>query len=190
MPEFIPLPIAGAFSIRMDRHEDERGFFGRVWDAAEFEGHGLSGTLAQVSLSLNPRRGTLRGLHYQAAPHEEVKLITCVRGSVWDVIVDLRPESPTFCAWYGETLDATSLGSLYVPEGCAHGYLTTSDDALLLYEVSEMHDPALARGIRWDDPAFGIRWPSTPLLVNARDREYPDFPYAATPASRESEGRD
>ena len=159
----------------LERREDERGFFARNWCSREFAAHGLSRNLAQSSLSSSPRRGTLRGLHYQVAPHQEAKLITCVRGSIWDVIVDLRPASPTCLQWYGQTLDDTSLSSVYVPEGFAHGFLTLSDDTLVLYQISAYRSPEHARGVRWDDPAFDIQWPFAPLIIGARDRSYPDY---------------
>jgi dTDP-4-dehydrorhamnose 3,5-epimerase len=173
--EFTALQVAGACVISIERHEDERGFFGRLWDAKAFGRQGLSSNLAQVSLSLNPRRGTLRGMHYQIAPHEEAKLITCVRGSIWDVVLDLRRDSPTFLTWHAETLDGSNLRAMYIPEGCAHGFLTLSDDVLVLYQSSSEHQPGAARGVRWNDPAFGIAWPQLPQLMNARDRSYPDF---------------
>jgi dTDP-4-dehydrorhamnose 3,5-epimerase len=178
--EFRPLPIAGAFLVTPERHEDDRGFFARSWDAEEFQAHGLNPRLAQTSLSLSPRAGTLRGLHYQAAPHEEAKIVTCVRGSIWDVVVDLRPGSATFRRWHAEELTGANLWALYVPEGCAHGFLTTTDDALVLYQISAPHDPAAARGVRWDDPAIGIAWPDRPVVISGRDASYPDVAEAGT----------
>lgn len=172
---FRALPLEGAFAVMAARHEDERGWFARAWCAKELAAQGLNPVLAQASLSHNPRRGTLRGLHYQVAPHEEAKLVTCVRGTIWDVMVDLRPESATFCDWYGEKLDNATSRSLYIPEGLAHGFLTLADDALVLYQISESHVPSHASGVRWDDPGFAIDWPMAPTLMSERDRSYPDF---------------
>lgn len=173
--EFEALSLAGAYKIKLQTHPDERGFFARLWDSEEFAGQGLNSNLAQTSLSHNPRRGTLRGLHYQPPPHAEAKVVTCVRGSIWDVIVDLRPGSPTYCQWHGETLDGESPAAIYVPEGFAHGFLTMSDDTLVLYQISRPHEPDLARGVRWNDPAFGIEWPAAPIVIGARDQSYPSF---------------
>jgi dTDP-4-dehydrorhamnose 3,5-epimerase len=170
-----PLPLAGAFAVTAVRHEDERGWFARSWSAAEFAERGLNPVIAQTSLSFNPRRGTLRGLHYQASPYEEAKLVTCIRGTIWDVMVDLRLESTTFRDWYGEELDGGSSRALYVPEGFAHGFLTVSDDALVLYQISQVQMPSHARGIRWDDPSFAIEWPAAPIVISAKDRSHPDF---------------
>ena len=172
---FEALPLAGAYSVIPEPHDDERGFFARIWSSAEFAERGLAPRLAECSVSHTPHRGTLRGLHYQVAPHEEAKFVTCVRGSIWDVIVDLRTESPTFRQWHGTELDGGQLQAFYVPEGFAHGFLTLSDDVLVLYQISEFHDAASARGVRWDDPAFGIFWPFQPSVVGERDRSYPDF---------------
>ena len=152
-----------------------RGFFARIWSSAEFAGLGLAAALAECSVSFNPHRGTLRGLHYQVPPHEEAKFITCVRGAIWDVIVDLRVDSPTYRSWHGVTLTADHLEALYVPEGFAHGFLTLSDDVLVLYQISEPYDPSCARGVRWDDPAFAIEWPAIPTIIGTRDQTIPDL---------------
>jgi dTDP-4-dehydrorhamnose 3,5-epimerase len=172
---FGPLPLAGAFLVSGIRHEDDRGWFARNWCAREVAAHGLTAVIAQSSFSSNPRAGTLRGLHYQAAPHEEAKLVTCVRGRIWDVVVDLRPGSPTYRGWHGEMLDGEGLHGLYIPEGCGHGFLTMSDDALVLYQISTPYEPGSARGIRWDDPAFAIEWPAEPVLIGAADRSWPPY---------------
>jgi dTDP-4-dehydrorhamnose 3,5-epimerase len=169
---FAPTSIAGAFLIRPERHEDERGFFARTWDRDEFETHGLDSGLVQSSLSWNVRRGTLRGLHYQAAPLEEAKLVSCPRGAVYDVIVDLRPGAPTHRKWFGVRLDAETLEAVFVPKGVAHGFLTLEDDTLVHYQMSERYSPAHARGIRWDDPAIGIAWPERPAIISKRDRAF------------------
>jgi dTDP-4-dehydrorhamnose 3,5-epimerase len=173
--DFTALPLEGAYQVTSEDHRDERGSFSRIWDSNEFARHGLASALAQSSLSWNPRRGTLRGLHYQVAPHEEAKLVSCLRGSIWDVIVDLRRDSSTFSQWHGQQLDGDSLSALYVPKGFAHGFLTLADDVLVLYQIAEAYDPKSARGVRWDDPAFNIEWPASPTLISGRDRSYPDF---------------
>jgi dTDP-4-dehydrorhamnose 3,5-epimerase len=167
--------IAGVWIIEPERHEDERGFFARTWDTEEFAQRGLNARLAQCSISFNRRRGTLRGMHYQAKPYEEAKIVRCTAGSIFDVAVDLRPGSATFCNWVGAELSAENRVALYVPEGCAHGFLTLTDDSEVAYQISEFHAPDAARGVRWDDPAFGIEWPGDVLVINDRDRSYPDF---------------
>jgi dTDP-4-dehydrorhamnose 3,5-epimerase len=173
--ELTPLSLDGLVAIGFEEHRDERGSFSRIWDAAEFANHGLKSHLAQSSVSWTPRRGTLRGLHYQVAPHEEAKLVTCVRGSIWDVAVDLRRKSATFCRWHAERLDGGTARSVYVPEGVAHGFLTLSDDVLVVYQISSPHEPGSARGVRWNDPAFMIDWPSPPAIISSRDESFDDF---------------
>jgi dTDP-4-dehydrorhamnose 3,5-epimerase len=155
--------------------EDARGFFARTWDTREFAERGLNGSLVQCSISFNPVAGTLRGLHWQAPPHEEAKLIRCTRGAIFDVAVDLRSNSPTFKRWVAVELSAENRLGLYIPEGCAHGFLTQTDDAEVLYLISQFHEPAAARGVRWDDPAFAIEWPTAVVVINERDRTYSDF---------------
>lgn len=172
---FTETKVAGAFLIEPEPVADERGFFARTWCQDEFTDHGLRGNLAQCSVSFSHRRGTLRGLHYQAAPHQEVKLVRCTRGAIWDVAVDLRPDSPTFRGWVGVELSADNRAALYIPEGCAHGQLTLTDDAEVFYQMSVRFEPSAARGVRWDDPAFGIAWPESVAVINDRDRTYPDF---------------
>ena len=167
--------IEGAWMIEAERLRDERGFFARTWDAEEFAERGLDPRLAQCSISYNRARGTLRGLHYQAAPFEEAKLVRCTAGAIFDVVVDLRPESGSFRGWFGEELSAENRRALYVPEGCAHGFLTLADDSEVHYQISQFYAPEAARGVRWDDPAFGITWPGEVLVINDRDRTYPDF---------------
>jgi dTDP-4-dehydrorhamnose 3,5-epimerase len=173
--EFVPLAIANAYLVVLQPHVDERGYFARAWDSEELRERGLASRIAQSSLSHNRRRGTLRGLHYQAAPHEEAKFVTCVRGAIWDVIADLRQDSPTFLQWHGEELSADNLHGLYIPEGCAHGFLTRLDDSTVLYQISTPFEPEGARGVRWNDPAFGIEWPDSPTLISDRDSSYLDF---------------
>jgi len=170
--------IADVWLIEPERRTDDRGFFARTWDSSEFSARGLETRIAQCSISFNRHRGTLRGVHYQATPYEETKLVRCTAGAIFDVAVDLRPKSPTFKHWVGHELTADDRYALYVPKGCAHGFLALADDTEVAYQISEFHTPESARGVRWDDPAFGISWPAEVLLVNERDRSYPDFPTA------------
>jgi dTDP-4-dehydrorhamnose 3,5-epimerase len=161
--------------VEPERHEDDRGFFARTWDQREFAERGLNDRVVQISISFNRKRGTLRGMHYQVAPHEEAKVVHCTAGSIFDVAVDLRPGSGTFRSWVGVELSAENRLGLYVPEGCAHGFLTLADDSEVGYQISAPHVPEAARGVRFDDPAFGIAWPAKVVVVNERDRTYPDF---------------
>jgi dTDP-4-dehydrorhamnose 3,5-epimerase len=173
---FTETELGGAFLIDLEPHTDERGFFARTWCAREFADHGLSARLAQCSISFNRAVGTLRGLHYQAPPHPESKLVRCLRGAIYDVIVDLRPDSPTYRRWIAVELTAQNRTQLYVPEGFAHGFQTLEEDTELLYLMSEFYVPDAARGVRWDDPAFGVEWPDTrERLLSARDQTWPDF---------------
>jgi dTDP-4-dehydrorhamnose 3,5-epimerase len=167
--------IRGAWVIEPERLEDERGFFARTWDLEEFAKRGLNPRLAQCSISYNRVRGTLRGLHYQAAPYEEAKLVRCTAGAIFDVVVDLRPESPSFRDWFGIELSADNRLALYVPEGCAHGFLTLEDDSEVHYQISQSYVPEAGRGLRWNDPAFAITWPGEVVVINERDSSYPDF---------------
>lgn len=167
--------VSGAWVIEPELRNDERGSFARTWDADEFARRGLSTRVDQCSVSFTHGRGTLRGLHFQAAPHEETKLVRCTRGAVFDVVVDLRPGSPTFRRWFGVELSAQNRLALYVPELCAHGLLTLSDDAEVYYQMSGLAASHSAFGVRFDDPAFGIEWPADVLVINERDRSYPDF---------------
>jgi dTDP-4-dehydrorhamnose 3,5-epimerase len=173
--EFEPAGLDGAWVLHLDRREDERGFFARVWSAEEFQRRGLNPALAQCSLSYNHAAGTLRGMHYQAPPAQEAKVVRCVRGTIHDVLIDLRPQSATFRKWVALELTAENRLSFYIPEGVAHGFLTLSDGAEVLYLISSAHVPALARGVRWDDPAFNVTWPRRPAVISDRDRDYPDF---------------
>lgn len=173
---FHETPIPGAWRVEPERIEDERGFFARVFDEDEFARRGMRTAFPQCSVSFNARAGTLRGLHYQAAPHAEAKLVRCTAGAVWDVLVDLRPESPAFRRWYAAELSAGNRRLLYVPEGVAHGFQTLVDGSEVFYQISETYHPALARGHRWDDPAFGIEWPAASVrTISERDRGYADF---------------
>jgi dTDP-4-dehydrorhamnose 3,5-epimerase len=172
---FTETKLQGAYVIDLDRHEDERGFFARTWCAREFEEHGLDTNIAQCSVSFNSRRGILRGMHCQIARHEEVKLIRCTRGAVYDVIIDLRPGSATFTDFFGMELNADTHTMLYVPEGFAHGFVTLMDETEVLYQMSKAYSPAHATGVRWNDPAFNIAWPISDPIMVPRDRAYPDF---------------
>ena len=172
---FTETPLKGAFVIEPEPLADARGFFARTWCQREAEQHGLNPRLVQCSVSFNRRRGTLRGLHYQAAPHEEAKLVRCTAGALHDVIVDLRRDSPTFRGHFAAVLSAKNRRMLYVPEGFAHGFQTLEDGTEIFYQMSEFYSPESARGVRWDDPAFGIVWPDADRIINDRDRAYPDF---------------
>jgi len=166
-------PISGVYLIEPERQEDARGWFARSFCAREFGDMGMAASFAQCSASCNARRGTVRGLHYQVAPAAEAKLVRCVRGALFDVAVDIRPASPTYGQWTSAELSALNGCMLYVPEGCAHGFQTLSDDTEIFYQISAEYQPALARGIRWDDPDIGIRWPLARAILSDRDRALP-----------------
>lgn len=167
--------LPGVFEIHLEAMADGRGFFARIWCQREFEAKGLNGRLVQCSLSFSRRKGTLRGMHYQVAPHAEAKLVRCNKGAIYDVVIDLRPQSPTFKEWIAVVLTAEKRNMIYVPEGCAHGFLTLEDESEVTYQMSDFWNAESARGIRWDDPAFGITWPDNAEVVSERDRAYPDF---------------
>jgi dTDP-4-dehydrorhamnose 3,5-epimerase len=167
--------ISGVFEIHLERKPDERGFFARTWCQDEFESQGLNSKWVQSSISFNSRKGTLRGMHFQAAPHAETKVVRCTSGAIYDVVVDLRPHSPTFKDWIALTLTAENRDMIYIPEGCAHGFLTLRNDSEILYQMSEFYSAESARGVRWDDPAFQIAWPEDVAVISERDRTYPDF---------------
>lgn len=173
--KFIEAPLAGAFIVELDPRSDERGWFARTFDRDAFERRGLAAEILQESTSFNARRGTLRGMHFQAAPHEETKLVRCTRGAIYDVVVDLRPGSATFCRWHGVELTPDCGCALYVPKGMAHGFLTLADDSEVAYQMTAPHVPEQACGVRYDDPVFAIAWPQEPSVVSERDRSYPDF---------------
>jgi dTDP-4-dehydrorhamnose 3,5-epimerase len=168
-------PLAGAFVIELDLLRDERGYFARTFDAAEFARAGLDPAVVQCNTSFNARRGTLRGMHYQADPDGEAKLVRCTRGSIFDVAVDLRPGSATYCRWFGVELGADNGRMLYMPVGMAHGFQTLEEGSDVHYQMSREYTPAQARGVRFDDPAFGIGWPLPDPIVSERDRGFPDF---------------
>lgn len=167
--------VAGVFVVEREVHADARGSFERTFCEAEFAQAGIDFRAVQLNLSRNPRTGTLRGMHYQPAPHAEAKLVQCVRGRILDVALDLRPDSPTYLAHVAVTLDAREARSLFIPEGCAHGFLTLEDDSDVLYHMGSAFVAGVGAGVRWDDPAFGIAWPASPASISDRDATYPDF---------------
>jgi dTDP-4-dehydrorhamnose 3,5-epimerase len=172
---FTETQLKGAFTIELERIEDERGFFARTWCQHEAEAVGLKPRWVQCNLSFNRVKGTLRGMHYQAAPHAEAKLIRCTMGAIYDVIIDLRPESATCQQHIGIVLTAQNREMLYVPEGFAHGFLTLEDNTEVFYQMSEFYAPECARGVRWNDPAFGIQWPADVQVISDRDRSFADL---------------
>jgi dTDP-4-dehydrorhamnose 3,5-epimerase len=172
---FIETKLKGSFIIDPERNEDERGFFARTWCQREFAEHGLNPNLAQCNISFSRKRGTLRGMHYQVAPHEEAKLVRCTAGAVYDVIIDLRKNSPTFMQWIATELTAVNRRMIYIPERFAHGFQTLEDNTEVAYQMSEYFAPECARGIRWDDPAFGIDWPRADRVISPKDKSYSDF---------------
>jgi dTDP-4-dehydrorhamnose 3,5-epimerase len=171
--KFDATPLAGACVVDLERIEDERGFFARSFCRDEFEAHGFDACVAQCNVSFNRKRGTLRGLHYQAEPYAEAKLVRCTRGAVCDVIVDIRAASPSRLQWYAVELTADNHRALYVPKGFAHGFQTLTDDTELFYQMSEPYHPGSARGLRWDDPLLAVRWPIAAAVVSPRDAAFP-----------------
>ena len=172
---FTKTVLNDAMIVDIERKEDDRGFFARSWCRREFEAHGLNPNLAQCNISFNPKKGTLRGMHLQVKPYEEAKIVRCTRGSLCDVIVDLRPDSPTYKKHLSVVLTSENRRMLYVPEGFAHGFLTLEDATEVSYQISEFYRPESQLGFRWDDPAFAIAWPAEVRLISDRDRSYPDF---------------
>ncbi len=172
---FTETSVAGAWLIDLDPRGDERGYFARAWCQREFAARGLTATFVQCNEAFSRWRGTLRGLHYQAEPHGEVKLMRCVRGAVFDVIVDLRADSPTHRRWFGTELSADNRRRLYVPAGCAHGYQALTDHCEVVYPVSAFYEPSAERGVRWNDPAFHLRWPLPPAHLSDKDAHWPDY---------------
>jgi dTDP-4-dehydrorhamnose 3,5-epimerase len=172
---FTETPLPGAFVIEPEPLEDSRGLFARTWCRREFGARGLETRIAQCSTSLNKKKGTLRGMHYQAPPFVETKLVRCTRGAMYDVIIDLRQDSPTFMRHFGLVLTSDNRKMLYVPSGFAHGFQTLEDDTEVFYQISEFYSPEHGRGVRWDDPAFAIRWPDDDRIIVDRDRSYPNF---------------
>lgn len=172
---FTETKLKGAFVIELEKFEDERGFFALSWSAAAFAAHGLQGNFVEGNISFNQKKGTLRGMHYQQEPHGQAKLVRCTRGAIYDVIVDLRPASRTFKQWVCAVLTAANYRALYVPADFAHGFQTLEDNSEVWYQMSSPYVPGSGRGVRWNDPAFGIEWPEDIRTIIARDREYPDF---------------
>lgn len=168
--------LNGSFIVHLEKNEDDRGFFARAWCKKEFEEHGLSSTLLQANIAFSRKKGTLRGMHYQVPPHEEVKLVRCIRGRIFDVIIDLRPDSSTYMEWLGVELAAGTGKMFYVPEQFAHGYQTLAKNTEVFYQVSQFYTPECERGVRWDDPAFRIDWPlKENLTISEKDQNWPDF---------------
>jgi dTDP-4-dehydrorhamnose 3,5-epimerase len=172
---FTETPLAGAFVIALEPREDERGFFARAFCKNELAEHGLPNEIVQANLSFNHRRGTLRGMHMQVPPHGEDKMVRCIAGAIWDAIVDLRPGSPTYLKWFGVELSAANRLMLYVPKGFAHGYQSLTDGSEVLYMVTQFYTPGAERGLRWNDPAFGIPWPVSDPILSPKDAAAPDF---------------
>jgi dTDP-4-dehydrorhamnose 3,5-epimerase len=172
---FTETKLAGAFVIELERRADERGFFARTFCRQEFEAHGLNPEVVQCNVSFNKRKGTLRGMHYQAAPFAEAKLVRCTSGSIYDVIIDLRPSSATFKKYFAVELSAENGRMLYIPEDFAHGFQTLQDDTEVFYQMAQRYSGEHGRGVRWNDPAFGIEWPEGERIIIERDRNYPNF---------------
>lgn len=172
---FTETRIPGIWRIGLEKREDPRGFFARVFCEQEFARHGLATRFPQSNLSYNRERGTIRGLHFQRPPKPEIKVVRCLRGAVYDVIVDLRPSSPAYLQWEGFELSHENREALYIPEGCAHGFQTLSDDAEMFYQMGEFYTPEYNDGVRWNDPAFGIDWPLPNPILSEKDQAYPDF---------------
>ena len=176
--KLVPTPLPGAYVVELEPLRDERGWFARTFDAAAFAELGLDASVVQCNTSFNERAGTLRGMHFQCEPHGEAKLVRCTRGVIYDVIVDLRPESPAFRGWFGIELRAGGMASLFAPAGLAHGFQTLEDGSEVHYQMGQAYVPGAASGVRWDDPAFGIEWPDAPTggrVISERDASYPDF---------------
>lgn len=168
--------VKDAYIIEIERRTDDRGFFARTWCRKEFEAQGLNTNLVQANVAFNIKRGTLRGMHYQISPYEETKLIRCTKGAIYDVIIDIRRNSPTYMKWIGAELTADNYRMLYVPEGFAHGYQTLQDNSEVSYQVSQFYTPNSEQGVRWNDPAFKITWPETEkVIISEKDRSWPDY---------------
>lgn len=172
---FTESQLKGAFLIDPKKREDSRGFFARTWCRREFERHGISFQPVQCNVSFNENKGVLRGMHYQAAPHQEAKIIWCIKGAIHDVIIDLRPLSPTFTQHVAVVLSSENRRMLYIPEGFAHGFQTLQNESEVFYQMSEFYAPEFAKGVRWSDPLFGIQWPMDDRIISDRDQSYPDF---------------
>ncbi|MDN5203117.1 dTDP-4-dehydrorhamnose 3,5-epimerase [Fulvivirgaceae bacterium BMA10] len=173
--KFTETKLKGAFIIELDQLKDERGFFARSWCKKEMEDHGLNANVVQSNVSYNIEKGTLRGLHYQKDPYQETKLVRCTRGALYDVIIDLRKDSPTYMEWIGVELTAENYKMLYVPQDFGHGFITLEDQTEATYQVTQFYTPGAEGGIRWDDPAFNIEWPISPKVVSDKDQSHPDY---------------
>ena len=173
--KFEPTPLPDAFVIEMQLFRDDRGFFSYSFDRSKFQQQGITAEIVQTNLSFNLKKGTLRGMHFQIEPKAQPKLVRCTAGAVYDVIVDLRVASPTYCKWFGVELSAENHRSLFIPMGFAHGFQTLSDNSELLYDMFEWYAPETARGVRYNDPAFGIKWPMDVSVISERDATYPDL---------------
>lgn len=171
--KFIETPLAGLYVVEIEPLNDDRGFFARGFCARDFQAQGLEPTVAQCNISFNEKAGTLRGLHFQASPHEEAKLIRCTRGAIYDVAVDIRPNSPTYLKWYATELTSESRRMMFIPRGFGHGFQTTVDKSEVFYLMSEFYHPESARGLRWDDPMLRITWPIANPIISDKDRTYP-----------------
>jgi len=172
---FTETKLNGVHILEIEKLSDERGFFARTWCKQEFAKYGLNSNLAQCSISFNRKRGTLRGMHYQISPYRETKLVRCTAGAIYDVVIDLRRDSATFCQWFAVELSAENRCMLYVPEDFAHGFQTLEDNTEVFYQISESYAPEYAIGVRWDDPAFDIRWPPGDRIISSKDASYADF---------------
>lgn len=173
--QFFETEVNDAYIIDLDKHEDDRGYFARAWCKSEFEDMGLKSSIAQCNLSFNYKKGTLRGMHYQATPYEEVKMVRCTHGKILDVIIDLRKNSSTYMQWIGVELSAENNKMLYVPEGFAHGYQTLEDNSVVHYQVTEFYHPGSEQGIRWNDPAFELKFPLEITVISDKDSSHPDY---------------
>jgi dTDP-4-dehydrorhamnose 3,5-epimerase len=173
--KFMATRLKGAFIIEPERLNDNRGFFARTWCKHEFMSHGLNPNLVQCNISFNTKKGTLRGMHHQVAPHEEAKIVRCTAGAIYDVIIDLRSTSPTFKKWLFVELSAVNRKMIYIPEGFSHGFMTLQDNTEVLYQMSDFFAPECARGIRWNDPSFNIKWPLDVAVISEKDSQYHDF---------------
>lgn len=173
--KFLPTPLSGAYTIELEKRGDDRGFFARLYCAREFEAAGIPTTVVQINNSLSAKAGTLRGMHYQLPPAAETKIVRCIRGALYDVILDLRPDSPTFGRWFGAELSAENRLMMLVPRGFAHGFLTLTDDTEAFYLVDAFYSPENERGLRYNDPRFDVVWPRTPVDISDKDRNWPDY---------------
>jgi len=173
--KFIETKLKGAYIIEIEPIEDERGFFARSFCQKEFEEHGLNPRIIQCNISFNKKKGTIRGMHYQVAPYQEAKIVSCTNGAIYDVIIDLRKKSLTYCQWFAVELSAEAYKMLYIPEGFAHGFQTLEDNTAVFYQMSEFYHPECARGVRWNDPVFGIKWPLLVKIISKKDLSYKDF---------------